>query len=189
MGFAISWIACPETHAEAVLRQLLLRATGETEEMPESPISMFRTKPGWRIIWVNEYGSPLIGEDVLAKLSMTSEIILALVEEHVMASSSELWSQGRRRWWISHQGENGPVGLATDGHLPHSFPTIRETLEQEQEEAGGKDADVDHLFDIPLKVAESITGFKHDVVLEGEFEVLKRDESKSAGFFKRLFGG
>lgn len=189
MGFAISWIACPEPHAEAVLRQLLLKTTGETEEAPDSPIAMFRTKPGWRIIWVNEYGSPLIGEDVLTKLSQKSDIILALVEEHVMASSAEQWSQGARRWRISHEGENGPVGLEIEGQPPPIFSEIRATLEKEQEEAGGKDADVDHLFDIPLKVAESITGFKHDVVLEGEFEVLQRNDPRPTGLFKRLFGG
>lgn len=176
MGFAISWMACHEPHADAVLRQLLLKATGETEEVPDSPVSMFRTKPGWRIIWVNEYGSPLIGEDVLAKLAMKSEIILVLVEEHVMASSAELWSQGVRQWRISHERENGPVGLAVEGRLPSTFPAIRATQEKEQEEAGGKDADVDFIFDIPLKVAESVTGFKHDIVLEGDFEVLKHDE-------------
>lgn len=188
MGFAITWLACPESHAAAVLRQLQLKPSGETEETPDSPVSAFRTKSGWRIIWVNEYGTPLAGEAMLARLSQDTEIVMALVEEHVMASSAEYWAQGARRWRISHEGVNGPVGLETEGQPPPGFPEIRASLEQEQEEAGGQDADVDHLFDIPLKVAESITGFKHDVVLEGEFEVLEQEAAKPAGIFRRLFG-
>jgi hypothetical protein len=188
MGFAITWIACSESHADAVLRQLSLTATGKTEEVPDAPISQFRTKSDWRIIWVNAYGCSFLGQDQLAKLSRSADIVHCLVEEHVMASSAELWSQGRRHWRIAHEGENGPVGLETEGTPPAAFPGIRADLEREQEEAGGKDADVDHLFDIPLKVAESLTGFKHDVVIEGDFEILTRDSPKPAGFFKRLFG-
>ena len=43
-----------------------------------------------------------------------------------------------------------------------SFLTVRRELEEAQRAAGGDDADVDYLFDIPLRVAQSIVGFKHD---------------------------
>jgi hypothetical protein len=79
-----------------------------------------------------------------------------------MASSAELWSGGRRTWWISHEGEDGPKGLETDGALPASFSAIRSELEEAQRAEGGDDAEVDYLFDIPLRVAQSIVGFKHD---------------------------
>lgn len=187
MGFAISWIACRETHTNAVLQRLHFTPTGETEDVPDSPLSLFRAA-GWCVVWANEYGSPHFTEKKLAELSTVSDIVLALVEEHAMASSAEYWTNGTRQWRISHQGENGPIGLDVEGQPPAIFVDIRSSLEKEQEEAGGMEADVDYLFDIPLKVAESITGFKHDVVLEGKFEVLQHQKPKNAGFFQRLFG-
>ena len=72
-----------------------------------------------------------------------------------MASSAECWSQGKRQWWISHEGENGPRGLEVDGHPPDGFPTIRQEMEALQLAAGGDAASVDYLFDIPLAVAKT----------------------------------
>lgn len=46
--------------------------------------------------------------------------------------------------------------------MPESFPAIREDLEQLQVAKGGDNADVDYIFDIPLKVAQILVGFKHD---------------------------
>ena len=79
---------------------------------------------------------------------------MCLVEEHVMASSSELWRGGTRQWWISHEGEDGPKGLATEGDLPDCFAAIRREMEDAQLAAGGDAAGVDHIFDIPLRVAQ-----------------------------------
>ena len=107
-----------------------------------------------------------------------------------MASSSEYWSAGKRKWWISHEGENGPNGLATDGDLPECFPSIRSELEEAQRADGGDDADVDHIFDIPLKVAQALVGFKHDEecphMVEEKFVVLSRGVQRK-GFLGRLF--
>jgi hypothetical protein len=93
-------------------------------------------------------------------------------------------------WWISHEGENGPKGLASDGDLPACFPSIRRELEEAQRADGGDDADVDHIFDIPLKVAQSLVGFKHDEdcphLVEKEFVVLSR-AAPTKGLLGSLF--
>ena len=60
--------------------------------------------------------------------------------------------------------------------------------------AGGKDADVDYIFDIPVVTAESLTGYRHDKTIpelgEKPFEVLNRNRSANSGgtLFKKLFG-
>ena len=108
-----------------------------------------------------------------------------------MASSSEMWSQGKRKWWLSHEGENGPKGLATDGDLPESFPAIRNDMEQAQVDAGEDHAGVDYIFEIPLKLAEALVGFKHDKdnthVIDGHYVVLSRTDP-AGGLLRRLFG-
>ena len=180
MGFSATWCAVPESKADQFLDQLGLRPTGECEEFPESLISAARLDTGWRVVWFGEYDCPLLRDQDLARLSADQELLLCKVEEHVMASSAELWSGGRRTWWLSHEGEAGPKGLAADGALPASFQTIRSEMEKMQLEEGGDDADVDYIFEIPLLLAQSIVGFKHDEdsrhVINSEFQVLSRSK-------------
>lgn len=108
-----------------------------------------------------------------------------------MASSSELWSGGKRKWWISHQGENGPKGLDTAGQLPDYFSAIKNEMEEAQRAEGGDDADVDYIFEIPLRVAQALVGFKHDEecphVSEEQFVVLSRPAMRKS-FFAKLLG-
>ena len=104
-----------------------------------------------------------------------------------MASSSELWRGGKRKWWISHEGEAGPKGLAAEGDLPECFASIRREMEEAQRAAGGDAAGVDYIFEIPLRVAQTLVGFKHDEVTQEQFVVLSRSVQKK-GLIGRLFG-
>lgn len=190
MGFSITWCAVREERAQKLLNELELSPTGETEEIPESLISSAKLDTGWRVIWYNEYGCPFLTAEQLGTISKEHDVLVCLVEEHVMASSAEFWSGGTRKWWISHQGDKGPRGLSTDGRLPESFSSIRSEMETAQRADGGDESDVDYFFEIPLKVAESIVGFKHDEecphMSEGQFVVLSRPATKK-GLFGKLF--
>jgi hypothetical protein len=191
MGFAITWCAVREEQAQKVLDQLGLRPTGETEKFPKSLVSAAKLDTGWRVIWYNQYGCPFLRAEDLARISQDHDVLMCLVEEHVMASSSELWSSGARRWWICHEGLDSPKGLSTAGAVPECFASIRSELEEAQRAEGGRGAGVDHIFEIPLKVAQSIVGFKHDEdcphLAEGHFIVLTDGRPKQ-GFWGKLFG-
>ena len=191
MGFSISWYAVREGGAQKLLDRLGLSPTGETEEVPESLISTAKLDTGWRIIWYNEYECPFLRPEDLNVISNDQEVLMCLVEEHVMASSSELWVGGKRKWGIAHLGEDGPKGLSVEGELPECFASIRREMEEAQRAAGGDAAGVDHIFEIPLKVAQTLVGFKHDEVCphmtEEQFVVLSRSAPKK-GLIARLFG-
>lgn len=77
------------------------------------------------------------------------------------------------------------------GELPNHFQHTRSEMEAAQKEAGGDKADVDYIFEIPLRVAKAITGFKHDEVCQhivgNEFRIMRR-EAQQGGIFSRLFG-
>ena len=190
MGFSITWCAVPEAGVQRLLDHAGLSPTGRTEAAPESLVSMARLDNGWSLLWYNQYECPFLEPENLAEISQHHEVLVCRVEEHVMASSSELWSGGRRVWWISHEGEDGPIGLDTDGALPECFPDIRREMEAAQVAEGGEEGEVDYLFEIPLKVAQVITGFKHDEDsphLTGDpFVVLSGPVAKK-GFLGRLF--
>jgi hypothetical protein len=191
MGWSITWCAVREEKADQFLKQLGLSPTGETQESPQSLISMAKLDTGWRIIWYNKYDCPFLRPRDLGELSNDKDVLLCLVEEHVMASSAEMWSAGKRQWWLSHEGEGGPKGLAMDGDLPESFPAIRNEMEEAQRAAGGDRAGVDYIFEIPLKVAEALVGFKHDAddthLIEAQYVVLSRAKP-DGGILRRLFG-
>lgn len=192
MGFAITWLAVKREGMDQVLARLSLNPTGKFEDDPESPFSTARLTSGWQLLWINDYDAPVLAAEHLKAISCDHDVLVCRVEEHVMASSAELWSSGQMAWSISHVGTNGPVGLNIVGQPPASFVAIREDLEAVQVAEGGMDADVDHIFDIPLQLARSLVGFKHDEdyegAIEGPFEVLASAQGKTGGFISRLFG-
>jgi hypothetical protein len=178
MGFSVTWCAVPEEHADQFVHKLGLTPTGETEQFPESLTCVGKLDTSWRILSHNEYGCPYLQPQDLAQLSIDHDLLLCLIEEHVMASSAELWSKGDRKWWLSHEGENGPKGLEVDGEPPDIYPAIRKEMEDLQLAEGGDDAGVDYIFEIPLKIAQTLVGFKHDEscphLIGGHFEVMSR---------------
>ena len=191
MGFAITWCAIPEAAADGFLQRIGLTETGEKEEVPDSLIGVARLDTGWRLLWYNEYDCPFLGEAQRQEHSRHHDLLYCLVEEHCMASSAEFWSRGLRKWWISHEGINGPKGLDFSGEPPSDFQQARSEMEAAQREAGGDKADVDYMFEIPLRVAKSMTGFKHDEVcphiVGNEFNIMRK-EAQQGGLFSRLFG-
>jgi hypothetical protein len=190
MGFSISWYAVPEQNADQFVQKLSLTPTGKTEEIPESLDAMGKLDTGWRVFWHNKYDCPFLKDSDLARLSLDQDILFCQVEEHVMASSAETWSHGKRQWRISHEGENGPKGIDVDGLLPDCYPKIRVGMEQKQAAEGGDEADVDYIFDIPLTVAKSMVRFKHDEIcphlIGKRFEVMTRN-ARTPGLLSRLF--
>jgi hypothetical protein len=193
MGYSISWCAVREQDAEALLQQLGLTSTGEAEEqVPRSLICAAKLDTGWRIIWCNKYTCPFLRTQNLRDLSTNRDLLFCQVEEHVMASSSEMWSRGARVWRLSHQGDTDPRSLDADGALPESFASIRQQMEEEQRTSDADEGGVDYIFEIPLRVAQALVGFMHDEdcphLVDGGFVVLSRNEPSGGGWFRRLFG-
>jgi hypothetical protein len=93
--------------------------------------------------------------------------------------------------FIPRRGEHGAKGLTAEGLLPDSLAAIRTEMETAQIAEGGEKADVDYIFEIPLRVAKSIVGFKHDErcdhMPENQFHVMSR-ATVNQGFFRRFFG-
>ena len=145
------------------MRELGLAETGERDELAaESGIGGASLPDGWYAVVFDRYDHPLVGDDVLARLSEGCELVAAGAEEHVMVSFAEAWRDGERTWFVTHDSEQGIEHLDTDGSLPEGFEAIRSQGLDEQQAAGGEDADVDHLFDVPLETAKGITGFAYD---------------------------
>jgi hypothetical protein len=127
-------------------------------------------------------------------LSSGCEVIACTVEEHVMYSESSGWRDGQRLWLVTHKGEDGPKDVSATGSLPPSYAAIRDRFTAQQQAEGGVKTEVDYLFEIPVVLAQSFVGFKHDAAspaFEAQgFEILESTQKAPAtqkSWLGRLF--
>lgn len=179
MGYSLSWVAIETAGEKALLTQLGLHATTEISEAgPEFDLSGARL-PGWYLL-VADHSDALVDEQLLKTLSAHGRVIAAMVEEHVMFSSAEEWSNGERVWGVIHVPDAGLYHIGVEGSLPDAYGAIHQRQFTEQEKDGGQDAGVDHIIDIPLELAAAITGFRHDHAGPPFHELEAKDPLKDA---------
>ena len=164
MGYALSWTAVNGLSPEEVHRLLGVKSTGRSGNYGEHPLVGRRLPNGWYIVIADSYDDRIVHKSTLAQLSVGCSVIACSLEEHVMASTCASWQEGKKKWSVEHENERGMLDVKTSGKVPENFSALKEKLIREQEAEGGANADVDHLFDLPLELAKQYTGFKHDEV-------------------------
>ena len=194
MGYAQSWLAVKGKAPEAVLETLGLRRTGAREAIAGSPVVGAALPGGWYLVVAARSGHRLMRDPMVQRLSAGCDVITGDVEEHVMVSVATGWKDGQRVWSVTHDAQRDMEHLQAEGELPAAFTSIRDRLRAEQQEAGGSRADVDHIFDVPVELAQTLTGYRHDAEIPGAgaepFEVLvETASSEKPSLLKRLFGG
>ncbi|QPJ61861.1 MAG: hypothetical protein G3M70_08230 [Candidatus Nitronauta litoralis] len=163
MGFAVSWMAIKGKPQQKILDALELGETGEKEKDVNSGISGALLPNNWYLIFLDEFESKYVSDKILIPLSEGCEMVVCNIEEHVMYSSAQYWGNGRKLWQVSHDSQQGMLNLEEEGILPEDFENIKSVKFAEQKKEGGEKADVDCVFDIPLHLAEALTGFRHDM--------------------------
>nr|NJM01068.1 hypothetical protein [Desulfobacula sp.] len=182
MGYSISWVAVKKKTPERLLQEMGLSPTGAMADYGREPFTGRTLPSGWFLLVFNKCEHKFIRPDSLTSLSSNCDLVAASAEEHVMVSTSEFWRNGRQIWRIEHDAQESIDHLRTSGVLPDSYTAIQRQCAEEQEQAGGKNADADYFFDIPLQTAKSIVGFKHDDddgLEDDGFEVFKTYASSS----------
>ena len=186
MGFRICYLAAqlePETFAGSLGLEVAMQA----DEMPADDWWTARLKNGWTILWAQDETFGANAREQIERLSSEADIIHCEVNETVMWCSAEYWSGGQSKWKVSHAGDGDErFDLTVQGDLPSGFADIRDQNFKAQKDGG---EDVDHVFEIPLELARSIIGFRHEDYLEPDdvdaFFVLKPPVKK--GILARLF--
>ena len=162
MGFAISWIAFKGKSKEEALVVLGLSDSGEIDEAVESPMAGASLPTGWYVVSFSDYD--FVTPDRLARFSAGCDLVGCQVEEHVMASTTYIFKNGRELFSVHHQGDEEIYSLAARGDPPATYANLRDRLIKEQDTAGGRKADVDHIFDIPVQLAAELCGYRHDMM-------------------------
>jgi len=180
---------------DPVLNALGLRGTQSFEELPESHLTGVLLPSGWYMVVSNRGEYPAFMEDkTLATVSASTEVVTCFVEEHVMCSHASQWRDGRELWSLMHTADTGGIEhLEIKGEPPSFFASIQERLRARQREAGGKKAEVDYIFNIPVETAQQLTDYRHDQDIPGAgekpFEVLETtDATPKRSWLRRLLG-
>jgi hypothetical protein len=213
MGFACAWIAVKGKSPQELLKEFDLRRTGKFEEGFESDFNA--TERGqWYILIANRDNVIPLVKANFERLSRNHELVFCQVEEHVMFSCAGYSVNGTNKYFVSHDSEKGIMNLDEKGSFPAQYDEIRARLIEEQNSEENKrepfiefdeseigdgnvespieaeeenEFEVDYIFDIPVELAKSLTGFRHDEFSKNDksFEIL---EKKPASFLKRLLG-
>jgi hypothetical protein len=187
MGYSISWLAVRGLDPSVVTSSLGLWASGNKAEYAEEMYTGRSLPSGWFLLVINDSEHEFLAPESLSKLSADSEVIAASIEEHVMVSRAELWKNGTKVWRIEHNAQESIDHISESGECPNGYVEIRSALSKMQEEAGGRNADTDYFFDIPLATAKCIVGFKHDEdsgLEETSFEVFEGPAATSKPWWK-----
>jgi len=167
MGFSVSWIGVQGASKEDVLTRLNLIDTGRPDPESRARLACATLPSGWTVIYSNrfDYASP----QRIAAASAGAFALGCAVEEHVMFSEAWAYRDGEAVWRVSHDCEKGLYDLTVVGELSAQAEAVRARLIGEQDEAGGEKADVDHVFEIPIEIAATVCGFRHDALpVDGE---------------------
>lgn len=183
MGYSISWMAIKGKPKEEVLTFYEFSETLVREEIPESEISSAMLPSGWYFLWFNKCESPFVQPEMVSELSMECSVIVCVIEEHVMYCRSEYWENGSQKWKVVHDSENGMYDLEVSGAAPEYFESLKCEVFRKQEAEGGKNAEVDLVFDLPLEPIKRLTFFKHDeftLELEGQEYIVLESNNKNS---------
>ncbi|HEV2816015.1 MAG TPA: hypothetical protein VGW40_02145 [Allosphingosinicella sp.] len=189
MGFRISWLAAQGLSKSQLLAHFGLVDTLVADAANEAPFSAAELPSGWTLLWSNDPAFATIAR--CTRLSRLAPVLSCWVNETAMFSSANYFEGGVYRWFAGHALDQGADHLVHEGDMPPQFDGIRARLTASQAEYGERQPPVDFLFDIPVELAQSICGFRHDEYHEsmhGFTEAVPAPE-KPKGLLGRLFGG
>lgn len=151
MGFRISLLAARVPKAD-LLRQLDLIDSDVIDDANEAAFSAADLSNGWSIVWADD--AEWADTSRLSAITDMVPVVACMVDETIMASS--IGVAGPDGHWSMTYGfeEEGVL----DGEAPATFTPLIEATKRLQAEEDG----VDHLFDVPVRIAETLMGYRYD---------------------------
>jgi hypothetical protein len=156
VGFKISWLAAQGLSKGELLAHFGLHDTQIYDEVNEEPFSSAEIPTGWAILFSNDCAWAT-GSRAIA-LSKKVRVLTCALHEGVMVSESAFFENGQLLWQVMHDGQLDAVNLETHGALPANYNVIKDAafpLEMDDE--------VDYAFDVPIDLALTICGWRHDL--------------------------
>jgi len=101
----------------------------------------------------------------IRKLSENASVLICEIHVGTNSSKAALWCNGQQIWSVCHSlAVAGPaVEIEVIGDPPEEFHKIRaeKILKIEQEKTSNEFFQTDHMFEIPVELVESMTGYRY----------------------------
>ncbi|WP_439636477.1 hypothetical protein [Oceanicaulis sp.] len=159
MGFNIGWIGVRSPERSDILDLLGVQDTYVHDEVNETPMSWAHLPTGWTILFFNTPDERF--EQAYTALAQTSDVIACVALETTMDCHVLRACRGKALWSLLYQAEQKHLGVQVGGTPPSCFQLIQQSLGEAQAVSDANGDDVDHLFEIPLQVAEQETGYAY----------------------------
>lgn len=159
MGLSLSWIAVKDMPKAELIAIYKAEKTGKSRAFTGYDFALLEKRNGWSAAlgyeedYINEQKS------LLRALSENHDVMSVVIEEHVMYSAATLCRGGKQVWLIEHDLNKGPEHMRAEGELPPCFVEIHERLLAKRR---NDPSPCDYLFDVPVKVAQELTGIHHE---------------------------
>jgi hypothetical protein len=186
LGISLAWVAIEAAAPEDIRPLLGLAETGSGGNFYSFPIADISLANGWYLLTAMRCDHAIRSDRTLSKLSITNTVVACSIEEHVMFISASLWRDGNELWSVTHRGGDfGDTDLVVKGAPPDNFEDVRARCFSAQEQGRHDILRVDYVADIPLILAESITGFRHDTsnpeIVASGFRALQQESTGLLG--------
>ncbi|MEM9010614.1 MAG: hypothetical protein AAGE18_05255 [Pseudomonadota bacterium] len=191
MAFRIAYLLTEAPLTDAV-KALDLQIAEEVGDPPDGDVPLWATTlshPNWTLVWAEDELFFFKRERACSTLSRRASLISCIVNETVMSSTAMGWRDGAEVWSLHHQGDTGDVfHLDIAGTPPAEFADLNAALEAKRSD-GSAEPDHDYAFEVPVALAERLTGFRYDRAVDpnrrGAFRILEPRQAPS--LLVRLF--
>jgi hypothetical protein len=156
VGDSASWIAVRGKAPQRIRAELGLRLVPEGDFSPEALLAG-ELESGWYVV---EGDIAFARNDRLRTISLGGEVISCALDTSMMFSCASSWVAGVPAWAVTHDEQRDPFDLSTIGTLPRQFGEIRARMLLKQQAAIAAGKNVDCIFNIPILLAEDLTGFR-----------------------------
>ncbi len=163
MGFRVQLIAVTGKEPSAIQRDFGVAATGQYEEIAESPVVGAPLPNGAYLLYINDPDQILPNDQVFARLSKGASLVACYANETVMNSYACGWANGVARWSVFHDAQQNIKHLETSGVLPPELQPIRDRLFAQQD----LDDDADYVFNVPIELFAALGGIRYDQDIPG----------------------
>ena len=183
MGFSQSWLAVKGKAATVLLEEMRLKVD-TSGHAPTPVIYGGQLTSGWHVIFSPDFGLKIFNEESVQRLSTGCDLVRGSVNEVDGVSAAEEWKDGVHLWSIVHDvAEGGDEHLEITGTPRPILASIRQKSEAAQ---AAEPWPGDYMFDVPVQVAEALTGYHPDKTLaDVKFERLT-DRSWTNILFKPI---
>jgi len=169
MTASIAWLAFQGRATADLLEALGLQPSPEAPTaQPEGAVCGTLLPSGWYLLQLDDCYHPLVNEALLLRLSEQGAVLGCQVDEVLMDSAAFFYEGGQCVWSVTHESDDSVYQLSVEGQPPAQLAEIHARLKAEQDEAGGEEAELDALFDVPVELAEHLCAYRHDLAFEGQ---------------------